>query len=60
MDESKIIKKNKADQHDFLVAWSTGMNDYEISQKLGVSLDTVKEVRADLFDENHHNKELNK
>ncbi|MFW5972225.1 MAG: hypothetical protein ACOCRL_01935 [Bacillota bacterium] len=40
--------KEKVNQHDFLIAWSTGMNDYEISEKLGVSLETVKKVKADL------------
>lgn len=43
--------KKKVDHHDFLVAWSTGMNDYEIAERLGVSTETVKEVKADLFNE---------
>lgn len=47
-------KRKKVDQHDFLVAWSTGMNDYEIAEKLGVSLTTVKEVKADLFEEDNN------
>lgn len=51
----KLIEKNreKVDRHDFLIAWSTGMNDYEISEKLGVSLKTVKEVLDDLFEEDN-------
>ena len=48
-------EKDKIDQHNFLVAWSTGMNDYEIAEKLGVSLTTVREVKADLFEEDHIN-----
>ncbi|MFI5359052.1 MAG: hypothetical protein ACHQYO_03275 [Halanaerobiales bacterium] len=49
----KIIEKNKekVDRHDFLIAWSTGMNEYEIAQKLGVSLETVQEVMRDLLEE---------
>lgn len=49
----KIIekKKEKVDQHDLLITWSTGMNDYEIAEKLGVSVETVKEVMEDLFEE---------
>lgn len=51
----KVIEKNneKVDQHDLLIAWSTGMNDYEISEKLGVSLETVKEVMKDLLEEDN-------
>ncbi|MFP4661626.1 MAG: hypothetical protein ACLFPF_05495 [Halanaerobiales bacterium] len=50
---NKINKqsKEKVDQHDFLIAWSTGMNDLEISERLGVSLKTVQEVKEDLFNE---------
>lgn len=48
--EKKSIKE-KVDQHDFLLAWSTGMNEYEISEKLGVSIRTVKEVMDDLFED---------
>lgn len=53
MDKEKNIEK--IDQHDFLTAWSTGMNDYEIAEQLGVSLMTVKEVKADLFDDETNN-----
>ncbi|MGB4177251.1 MAG: hypothetical protein WBI93_07810 [Halanaerobiales bacterium] len=51
----KEIKKDKekVDRYDFLIAWSTGMNDYEISQKLGVSLETVQEVMKDLMEEDN-------
>jgi len=47
----KKSKKKKIDHHDFLLAWSTGMNEYEISEKLGVSIETVKEVMEDLFED---------
>jgi DNA-binding NarL/FixJ family response regulator len=43
--------KEKVDQHSFLIAWSTGMDDHEIARKLGVSLETVKTVKQDLFGE---------
>ncbi len=46
-------KKEKVDQHSFLVAWSTGMSDREIAQKLGISLKTVKTVKEDLFGDNY-------
>ncbi len=42
-------RKEKIDQHDFLIAWSMGMNNYEISKKLGISRSTVREVKKDLF-----------
>ena len=45
----KLVNKGKIDQHEYLIAWSTGMNDYEISEKLGVSIETVQEVKADLL-----------
>lgn len=48
--EKTLKKEEKIDQHDYLVAWSTGMNDYEISEKLGVSLETVEEVKKDLLE----------
>ncbi|MCG8514718.1 MAG: hypothetical protein MI740_11285 [Halanaerobiales bacterium] len=48
-------EKNKVDQHEFLVAWSTGMNDHQIAKKLGVSLTTVRAVKADLFEEDKIN-----
>ncbi len=49
----KVMTENKepVDHHDFLIAWSTGMNDYEISERLGVSLKTVMEVKTDLFED---------
>ncbi len=49
----KVLEKEnkKVDHHDFLIAWSTGMNDFEISERLGVSLKTVMEVKTDLFEE---------
>lgn len=53
MDKEK--NKEKIDQHDFLTAWSTGMNDDEIAKRLGVSLMTVKEVKSDLFDDEINN-----
>ena len=40
--------KEKIDRHDYMLAWSTGMNDYEIAKKLGVSIKTVKTVKNDL------------
>lgn len=48
-------EKDKVDQHEFLVAWSTGMNDQQIAKKLGVSLTTVRAVKADLFEEDKIN-----
>ncbi|MEJ6952226.1 hypothetical protein [Natronospora cellulosivora (SeqCode)] len=50
-----VEEKEKVDQHDYLIAWSTGMNDYEISEKLGVSLETVQEVKEDLSDKSTEN-----
>lgn len=51
MDKLIDKTKEKVDHHDFLIAWSTGMNDYEISERLGVSLKTVQKVKDDLFEE---------
>ncbi|MFW5992352.1 MAG: helix-turn-helix domain-containing protein [Halanaerobiaceae bacterium] len=53
MEKTKKSNKEKVDRHDFMVAWSTGMNDYQIAQRLGVSLQTVMDVKADLKKENN-------
>lgn len=53
MEKVETENKETVDHHDFLIAWSTGMNDYEISERLGVSLKTVMEVKNDLFEEDN-------
>jgi len=51
MKKTRKKEKEKVDQHSFLIAWSTGMDDHEIARKLGVSFETVKTVKQDLFGE---------
>ncbi|NLM96062.1 MAG: hypothetical protein GX175_00295 [Halanaerobiaceae bacterium] len=44
----KETKKEQIKQLKILPVWPTGMSEYEISEKLGVSIKTVKEVMEDL------------
>ncbi|ACL70785.1 hypothetical protein [Halothermothrix orenii] len=51
-ENPNLTQYEKIDQHEFLVAWSMGMNDEEIAKKLGVSVPLVKEFKASLFSNN--------
>lgn len=45
---TKIPKKKKTPNNQFVESWSMGMNDYEIAKQIGVKLDTLRQVKSDL------------